>query len=51
VLHFDHDHETGAFRGWICGKCNTALGLADDDPEILLKLIEYLKRSRALREV
>ena len=50
VLHFDHDHETGAFRGWICHKCNTALGLADDDPKILLKLVEYLKRSHALRE-
>jgi hypothetical protein len=50
VLHFDHDHQTGAFRGWICHKCNTALGLADDDPKILLKLVEYLKRSHALRE-
>ena len=50
-LCFDHDHQTGSFRGWICSKCNTALGLANDDPEILLKLIEYLERSRALREV
>ena len=49
-IHFDHDHQTGMFRGWLCHNCNVALGFANDDPEILLKLVEYLKRSRALRE-
>jgi hypothetical protein len=29
-FHLDHCHETGAFRGWICGPCNTGVGIADD---------------------
>src|SRR6516225_6426567 len=24
--HHDHDHDTGAFRGWLCVRCNLALG-------------------------
>jgi hypothetical protein len=24
--HHDHDHDTGAFRGWTCVRCNLALG-------------------------
>lgn len=43
-LSFDHSHATGKFRGWLCGRCNTALGLARDSVEILLKLALYLER-------
>src|ERR1035438_431670 len=43
---FDHDHETGEFRGWICGRCNLVLGLVKDDTELLDKMIVYLFRSR-----
>ena len=43
-LHFDHDHKTGLFRGWLCHGCNIALGSAKDKPEILRKLAEYLER-------
>jgi len=39
---FDHCHKTGGFRGWLCHSCNTILGHANDDPEILRKLIGYL---------
>lgn len=46
VICFDHDHQTGKFRGWLCRKCNAALGLVDDDVLILKKLIVYLKRSK-----
>jgi hypothetical protein len=42
-MHFDHCHITGRFRGWLCSKCNMALGLLNDDKERLAKLIEYLK--------
>lgn len=41
-LHFDHDHKTGQFRGWICGRCNTALGMVQDDIGTLAFMIDYL---------
>lgn len=46
IICFDHDHSTGLFRGWICKPCNTALGMAKDDIEILQKLIIYLEKSK-----
>ena len=39
---YDHDHTTGLFRGWICRRCNFALGLVKDNKEILQALIDYL---------
>jgi hypothetical protein len=45
-LHFDHCHQHGHFRGWLCNGCNCALGLVNDDPDILIKLVEYLKRNQ-----
>lgn len=41
-LCIDHDHTTGKFRGLLCICCNSALGFAKDNPEILKKLISYL---------
>jgi len=40
---FDHNHNTGKFRGWICSNCNMALGLIKDDINILNNMIKYLK--------
>ena len=37
--HFDHCHETGAFRGWVCRSCNTR----GDDIEQLEKRVAFLK--------
>lgn len=34
-LVFDHCHMTGAFRGWLCHHCNTALGLLGDSIEVI----------------
>jgi hypothetical protein len=45
-LQFDHDHTTGEFRGWLCGRCNRALGHAKDSIERLANLIAYLEESR-----
>jgi hypothetical protein len=43
VLHVDHDHKTKIVRKLLCRKCNTMLGLADDDPERLIEAINYLR--------
>jgi len=45
---FDHCHQRGVFRGWLCHDCNLILGHAHDDPGILLKLAAYLKRTAKL---
>jgi hypothetical protein len=42
-IHFDHCHQNGAFRGWICFHCNAALGHVRDDPNRLRKLLAYLE--------
>jgi len=42
---FDHDHETGEFRGWICHKCNSVLGYMKDSKELLIKMVDYLKKT------
>jgi hypothetical protein len=39
---FDHCHQSGRFRGWICDPCNTVLGLVKDDTDRLRALIHYL---------
>jgi hypothetical protein len=45
---FDHCHQRGIFRGWLCSHCNVILGHAKDDPNRLRKLIAYLERTKIL---
>lgn len=42
-LHVDHCHKTGAVRGLLCHSCNTGIGALRDDPDTLLKALNYLK--------
>jgi hypothetical protein len=44
--HMDHDHETNTFRGWICGRCNIALGHVLDDIDTLRRAITYLEQHK-----
>lgn len=45
-LCYDHDHISGEFRGWICTRCNTTLGLVKENTETLMALIEYINKYR-----
>lgn len=42
-LHVDHNHDTGAIRALLCGKCNTLIGLANDSPARLEQAAAYLR--------
>ncbi len=44
-LNLDHSHteETNNFRGWLCIKCNNALGMVNDSTEIVHKMGAYLE--------
>lgn len=41
-LVIDHDHKTNKIRKLLCPKCNTLLGLCNDNKNYLKKLINYL---------
>lgn len=41
-LTIDHNHKTDAVRGLLCYSCNSFIGMAQDNIEILQKAIEYL---------
>lgn len=45
TLHLDHCHTTGAFRGWLCKRCNMALGKFGDSIAGIERVLAYLKRS------
>lgn len=44
-LAIDHCHKTGKVRGLLCGRCNTVLGMMNDNTALLLSAVEYLDRS------
>ena len=43
VMHLDHDHKSGTFRGWLCFECNTGLGKFGDDLSGVMKAVSYLQ--------
>ena len=44
-IHLDHCHDTGKFRGWLCNRCNLALGHLGDNVKGLKRAIAYLERA------
>ena len=42
-LVVDHHHTTGSVRKLLCSNCNTALGLVNENTEILQCLIKYIE--------
>jgi len=45
-LRLDHCHKSGKFRGWLCNKCNLAIGLLGDSVPRLVAAARYLRRHR-----
>lgn len=43
--HIDHNHNTGAYRGVLCRRCNVGIGAFKDSPEIMLAASKYLRGS------
>lgn len=45
-LHVDHVlHRSNKVRGLLCGKCNKAIGLLNDDPQLLDSAKRYLQQA------
>src|ERR1017187_7450508 len=47
----DHCHATHTFRGWLCRKCNTGLGMLGDSIESINAVMAYLKRHQTVNQV
>lgn len=43
-LCVDHCHITGEIRGLLCRQCNAAIGLAQENVQILKNLVRYLEQ-------
>lgn len=44
ATHLDHDHITGQIRDILCNSCNQGLGHFQDNPDLLIKAAQYLKK-------
>ena len=49
-LCVDHDHGTGAIRGLLCSKCNSAIGLLAEDERVMRNAIRYLRENCGVDE-
>lgn len=46
----DHDHSTGLIRGLLCSRCNSAIGMFLESPELMLNAIRYLEFHKSKNE-
>ena len=46
-LAVDHDHLTGKIRSLLCSRCNTAVGVLNDNPVLLRAAADYIEKHRS----
>lgn len=44
----DHCHSTGRQRGVLCSRCNTGVGMFQDDPDLMRAAADYIERYEEL---
>jgi hypothetical protein len=44
-LCVDHNHKTGEVRALLCKTCNNAIGLLQEDEDLIWNMLEYLKKT------
>lgn len=49
-LAVDHCHNTKIVRGLLCAKCNQGIGHFDDDIDLMLRAIEYVRSHNSIRK-
>jgi hypothetical protein len=47
AAHIDHDHQTKRFRGFVCARCNQALGVLDDR-QLVAHCRSFLERAKSI---
>lgn len=48
-LHYDHDHKTGLWRGWLCPSCNMKLAWFEKFSDAAARYLGIAARREALR--
>ena len=42
-IHVDHDHYTGEVRGLLCPRCNLAVGIFENNKDLIGNIVDYLE--------
>lgn len=48
--HVDHNHTTGKVRELLCSRCNTTLGMLEENVETLKNMILYIEKHNESEE-
>lgn len=49
TFHYDHNHETGEFRGLLCHLCNLGIGYFRDRVDLLESAVVYLEDPKRIQ--